>query len=85
MPGTLVGCKIAVLATDGVEQVELTEPVKALKEAGEEAELISTHKGEGEGLNHLAKGKTITVDRTETEVSETDYRAIVVTGGLATR
>ena len=80
---TLQGCKVAVLATDGVEQVELTEPVKALKEAGAEVHLISTHTGEIQGFNHLDKGDTIPVDRTVAEVSAQEYRALVLPGGVA--
>jgi protease I len=46
MSGELTGRKIAVLATDGVEQVELTEPVKALKQAGAEVHVVSNKSGE---------------------------------------
>ena len=83
MPSTLVGCKIAVLATDGVEQVELTEPVRTLKEAGAEVHLVSTKSGEIQGFNHLDKGDTFPVDRTVAEVSAQEYRALVLPGGVA--
>jgi protease I len=83
MPGTLQGCKVAVLATDGVEQVELTEPVKALEEAGAEVHLISTKTGEIQGFNHLDKGDTFPVDKTAAEVSAHEYRALVLPGGVA--
>ena len=83
MPGTLVDCRIAVLATDGVEQVELTEPVRALKQAGAEVHLVSTKPGEIQGFDHLDKGDTFPVDRTVAEVSAQEYRALVLPGGVA--
>ncbi len=52
MAGELKGQKIAVLATDGVEQVELTEPVKALKAAGAEVKVVSNKDDEIQGFKH---------------------------------
>jgi putative intracellular protease/amidase len=56
MAGKLDGKKIAILATDGVEQVELTEPRKALEDAGATTELVSLEPGEILGFNHLDHG-----------------------------
>jgi len=83
MAETLKGKKVAVLATDGVEQVELTRPVRALQEVGAEVHLISLKPGTIQGLNHLEKGDTFPVDRTVDEVSAADYAALVLPGGVA--
>jgi deglycase len=79
----LRGRKIAFLAADGVEQVELTEPWKAVEEAGGEPELVSVESGEIQGFNHLDKGDTFKVDKTVSEVSASDYDGYVQPGGVA--
>ena len=79
----LEGKKVAFLATDGVEQVELTEPWKKVEEEGGTAELISLESGEIQGYNHLDKGDTFRVDRTVDEASEGDYDGLVLPGGVA--
>ena len=56
--------RIAFLATEGVEQVELTEPWQAVKSAGGQAELVSLESGEVQAFNHLDKGDRFPVDRT---------------------
>ena len=63
----LEGKKVAFLATDGVEQVELTEPWKEVEEEGGTPELVSLESGEIQGFNHLDKGDTFKVDRTVEE------------------
>ena len=68
----LEGKKVAFLATDGVEQVELTEPWKKVEEAGGSPELVSLESGEIQGFNHLDKGDTFEVDRTVEEANEGD-------------
>jgi len=83
MAQPLAGKKVAMLATDGVEQVEMTEPRRALEEAGAEVHLISLGPGEIQGFNHLDKGDTFPVDRTVAEVSASDYAALVLPGGVA--
>jgi len=83
MAETLKGKKVAVLATDGVEQVELTKPIQALRDAGAQVELISLKPGTIQGLNHLEKGDTFPVDKTVSEVSAADYAALVLPGGVA--
>ena len=79
----LDGKKVAFLATDGVEQIELTRPWDAVKEAGGTPELVSLEPGEIQGFNHLDKADTFTVDRTATDATESDYDALVLPGGVA--
>jgi protease I len=79
----LQGKRVAFLATDMVEQVELTEPWKAVKEAGATPELVSLEEGEIQGFNHYDKGDTFKVDRTVEEASEEDYDGLVLPGGVA--
>jgi protease I len=67
MAGKLDGKKIAILATDGVEQVELTEPREALEDAGATTELVSLEPGEILGFNHLDHGDRLPVDKTVAE------------------
>jgi protease I len=78
----LQGKRIAFLATDGVEQVELTEPWKAVKDAGGEPELISLESGEIQGFDHHDKGDTFRVDRTVEEADPTDYDGLALPGGV---
>jgi protease I len=75
--------KVAVLATDGVEQVELTEPLKALRNAGTEALVIAPHGGQIQGMNHQDKGDKLTVDHEITSVSPEMFDALVLPGGVA--
>jgi protease I len=83
MARTLAGKKIAVLATDGFEQSELTEPVKALKDAGAEAHVIAPTAGEIQGMKHDEKGEKVRVDKTLAEVNAADYDALMLPGGVA--
>ena len=78
--GTLDGKRIAFLATDGVEQIELTEPLKAVREAGAEVDLISLEKGEFQGFNHLDKGDTFTADKAVADADADDYDGLVAPG-----
>ena len=81
--GALAGRRIAVLATDGVEQVELVEPVRALEAAGAEVDLISLEPGEIQCFNHLDKGDRLPVDRTVDEARAGDYDGLLIPGGVA--
>jgi protease I len=81
--GKLDGKRVAFLATDGVEQVELTEPWKKVEEEGGTPELVSLESGEIQGFNHLDKGDTFQVDRTVRDASEGDYDGLVLPGGVA--
>ena len=84
MANELQGKKIAFLvAPEGVEQVELTEPWKAVRDAGGTPELISTDSGEIQAFNHLDKADTFLVDHVVSEVSVSDYDGLVLPGGVA--
>ena len=79
----LDGKRVAFLATDGVEQIELTRPWEAVTEAGGIPELISLRGGEIQGFEHLDKADTFGVDRTAEEASADDYDGLVLPGGVA--
>jgi protease I len=81
--GNLKGKRIAFLATCGVEQVELTEPWKAVKQAGGSPELISLDAGEIQGMNHDEKADKFKVDKVVDDVSAEDYDGLVLPGGVA--
>ncbi len=84
MADTLTGRRVAfVVAPEGTEQVELTEPWKAVENAGGRPELISTKSGKIQAFNHLDKGDTFSVDKTVTEASVDDYDGLVLPGGVA--
>ena len=83
MAGELDGKRIAFLAAEGVEQVELTEPWKAVEAAGGSPELLSTDSGEVQAFNHLDKADTFTVDRTVAEADASEYDGLVLPGGVA--
>ena len=79
----LSGKTVAVLATDGVEQVELFEPVKALKEAGATVEVVSPKEGEIQGFEHLTPSQKIPVDRALKGADASAYDALLLPGGVA--
>jgi protease I len=83
MANELLGKRIAFLATDGVEQVELTEPWKAVEQAGGEPELVSLESGEIQAFNHLDHGDTFSVDTEVAQAQAGDYDALVLPGGVA--
>src|SRR3954469_20213525 len=83
MAGKLDGKKIAILATDGVEQVELIEPRKALDEAGAHTDLVSLDSGEIQAFDHLDHGDKLKVDKTLEDVSADDYDGLLIPGGVA--
>jgi deglycase len=78
----LQGKRVAFLATDMVEQVELTEPWKAVKDAGGTPELVSLKEGEIQGFDHYDRADTFKVDRTVEEARAEDYDALVIPGGV---
>ena len=78
----LEGKKVAILAADMFERVELEEPRKALEDAGATTEVISIHDGEIKGFDHFDPANTVKVDRTVEEVSPDDYDALMVPGGV---
>jgi protease I len=84
MADKLSGKRIAFLvANEGIEQVELTEPWKAVQEAGGTPELIAPESGQAQAFNHLDKADTFTVDRTVGESDASDYDGLVLPGGVA--
>ncbi len=83
MAKELEGKRVAFLFTEGVEQVELTEPLKAVREAGAEAELISLQRGEVQMFNHLDKGDTIDAALAVSDADPSDYDGLVLPGGVA--
>jgi deglycase len=80
---TLQGKKIAFLATDGVEQVELVQPWAAVEEAGAEPVLVSLDQGSIQGFEHLDKGETFDVDEAVSDASPDDFDGLVLPGGVA--
>jgi protease I len=83
MAGKLEGKTIAFLATDGVEQVELVEPRKAIEEAGAKTELIGLADGEIQGFDHLDHADTLKVDKAVKDADVGDYDGLVIPGGVA--
>ncbi len=81
MAQPLHGKKVAILATDGVEQVELIQPREAVESAGATTELLSIKDGEIQGMNHDEKGDRLRVDRLVSEASVEDYDALILPGG----
>jgi protease I len=84
MSTQLQGKTIAFLvAQDGIEQVELTEPWKAVEQAGGTPRLVSIKSGHVQGRDHLEKGDTFPVDATLDEVSVDDFDGLALPGGVA--
>jgi protease I len=84
MSEQLQGKKVAFLvANEGVEQIELTEPLKAMREAGAETHLVAPDEGDIQGFNHLDKGDVFQADRGIDEVDASDYDGLVLPGGVA--
>jgi protease I len=83
MANELQGKKIAFIATEGVEEVELTEPWKAVEQAGGQPELISIEDGEVQAWKHFDKGGSFKVDKTIEEAQPSDYEGLVLPGGVA--
>ncbi len=84
MADELRGKRIAFLiANEGVEQVELTEPWQAVEQAGGTPELLAPESGEAQAFNHLDKGDTFQVQRTVGEAEAGDYDGLVLPGGVA--
>jgi len=74
--------RVAILAADGFEQVELEKPRKALEDAGATTEIVSPSTGKIQGMNHEKKGDTVTVDVPLEKANVTDYDALMIPGGL---
>jgi protease I len=84
MADKLQGKRVAfVVAPEGAEQIELTEPWKAVESEGGKPELLSTEEGQIQAFNHLDKGDTFKVDRTVAAADAADYDGLVLPGGVA--
>jgi protease I len=83
MAKELDGKRVAFLFTEGVEQVELTEPLKAVKDAGADVDLVTLEPGEVQMFNHLDKGDTIEAGHAVSDVDVSDYDGLVIPGGVA--
>jgi protease I len=75
--------KVAFLFTEGVEQVELTEPLKAVRAAGADTTLVSPETGQVQMFNHLEKGDTIEAELASTDADASSFDALVLPGGVA--
>jgi protease I len=82
MANELSGKRVAILVTDGFEQVELTEPRKALEQAGANTEVVSPTQGRVKGWNHTEWGDEIQVDRPLDVANAGDYDALLLPGGV---
>lgn len=83
MPEQLNGFRVAILVTDGFEQVEMTEPREALHATGAKTDLISPDKNEVQGMNHDDKGDKFPVDVQLSSASASQYDALLLPGGVA--
>jgi protease I len=83
MPKELQGKKIAFLAADGVEQVELTDPWRAVEQAGGEPQLLSIQPGKIQGFEHLDKAEQFPVGKHVSQAEVDDYDGLVLPGGVA--
>ncbi|MGA9335115.1 MAG: type 1 glutamine amidotransferase domain-containing protein [Rudaea sp.] len=83
MKTNITDAKIVILATNGFEESELTEPIKALKDAGAVVQVIAPEAGEIQGFRHFEKGATVRVDKQLADARAKDYDALVLPGGLA--
>src|SRR5690242_16779938 len=82
MAEKLNGKKVAILAADGVEEVEYSEPRRAVEEAGASAELISLKPGEIQAMNHdIEPGSKFPVDKAVADASPGDYDGLILPGG----
>jgi protease I len=77
----LSNLRVAVLATDGFEESELTEPVRALQDAGATVEIVSTEAGQIQAFRHHDKGQMVDVDRTFNDIKPDEYDAVLLPGG----
>jgi deglycase len=83
MADELKGKRVAFLFTEGAEQAEVTEPLKAVKTAGAEVDIVSLEKGEVEMWEHFDKGEKITADKAVKDADASDYDGLVLPGGVA--
>ncbi len=77
----LNGLRVAILVSDGFEQVEMTEPRKALEQAGAETTIVSPASGSVQGFNHFDKADSFPVDMELKEANPDDFDAVLLPGG----
>ena len=82
MAANVAGKKVAVLVTDGFEQVELTGPKKALEAAGAQVTILAPKPGSVQGFHHTDKGDSFPVDATIGAANPEDYEAVLLPGGV---
>ena len=82
MADKLAGKRVAILAADGFEEVELTKPRKALEEAGAKTSVVSIKSGKIQGMNHADKGESVAVDMTLADAKPQEFDALLIPGGL---
>jgi len=82
MSNELSGKRVAILVTDGFEQVEMVRPRKALEEAGAKTDLIAPVRNEVQGWNHQDKGDKFRVDVDLDTANSEDYDALLLPGGV---
>ena len=83
MADELTGKKVAFLFTEGAEQAEVKEPLKAVREAGADVDIVSLEKGEIEMWEHFDKGEKIPADKAVSDANASDYDGLVLPGGVA--
>jgi protease I len=82
MEDKLSGKRVAILAADGFEEVELTKPRQALDDAGAKTSVVSIKSGKIQGMNHADKGETVPVDLTLDDAKPGEFDALMIPGGL---
>jgi len=82
MTQSLNGKRVAILVTEGFEQVELTGPQEALEKAGATAQIVSAKNGEVTGWNHTTPASKFHVDKTFDDLDMNDYDAVLLPGGV---
>jgi len=82
MAQKLEGKKVAILVADGFEQVEMTKPRDALRDAGAQTKIVSIKSGQIQGMHHADKGDKFDVDLTLDDARPEEFDAIMIPGGL---
>jgi len=83
MADELKGKRVAFLFTEGAEQVEVTEPLEAVRKAGADVDIVSLEKGDVQMWQHFDKGDTIKAERAVADADASDYDGLVLPGGVA--
>ena len=83
MPNDIAGKRVAILATNGFEQVELTTPLERLRSEGATVDVIAPSAGTIQGMNHHEKGDALKVDLTFDQAEAENYDCLILPGGVA--